>query len=436
VSSVELVIVAKTIANEVDEDMPAEAIISELMTLLQRFLAETPESDLCVLEQRAVDFGRRAAELAMEQMLSAQEDEPSEMECECGGKAYAKDRRSRVQVTLAGTHSIRGARYHCPSCGAWSYPRNEKLGIGAGNYSAGVVALTSEVAAGFPFGPCEEFLARRFGLDLCYKQVQRVAEKTGGLMAKHEKAQATLAVSPDCAVVSAESPEILTISADGLMVHSDGSWQEMKVGTILGERGRSSIATMSRCEEFGNLLYLEALRRGVGNAKRVVFVADGAVWIWNLVAKHFPDATEVVDWYHAVGHLWEVANSWYGESTDKAKKWVKRNKARLAQDGVERVVSSIRQWNPATQEQETLKRENLHYFTTNAQRMLYATFELNGFYIGSGSVESACKQYGQGRLKQAGMRWKSEGIEAIAHLRSALLNRRTDNILEVARIAA
>jgi len=416
--------------------MPAEAIVSELMRLLQGVLIEGSDDDLCALEQRAVDFGRRAAQLAMEQLLSSGEDEPSEIECECGGKAHAKDKRIRVQVTLAGSHSVGGRRYHCPSCGVWSYPRNERLGIGAGNYSPGVVALTSEVAAGFPFSACEEFLARRFGLDLCYKQVQRIAEKTGGLMAQQEKEYATLAVSPDCAVVSGEFPDVLTISADGLMVHSDGSWQEMKVGTLLSDYGRSSIATMSRCEDFGDLLYLEALRRGAGKAGETVFVADGAVWIWNMAAKHFPGAIEIVDWYHAVQHLWQVANSWYGESADKAKTWVKRNKARLAEDGVERVVSSIRQWNPATEEQETAKRENLHYFTTNAQRMLYSTFNLNGFYIGSGSVESACKQYGQGRLKQAGMRWNSEGIEAIAHLRSALLNRRTDNILEVARIAA
>jgi hypothetical protein len=416
--------------------MPAEAIVSELMTLLQNILTEAPEGDLCEMERRAVDFGRRAAQLAMEQMLSAGEDEPSEIECECGGKAYAKDKRSRVQVTLAGSHLIRGRRYHCPSCGAWSYPRSQQLGIGAGAYSPGVVALTSEVAAGFPFSACEEFLARRFGLDLCYKQVQRIAEKTGSLMAEQEKSLAALAVSPDCAFVSAESPDILTISADGLMVHSDGSWQEMKVGTLLSEYGRSSVATMSRCEEFGDLLYLEALRRGAGKAGKIVFVADGATWIWNMALKHFPGSIEIVDWYHAVQHLWQVANSWYGEDADKAKKWVKRNKARLTEDGVDRVISSIRQWNPVTEEQETVKRENLHYFTTNKKRMLYATFELNGFYIGSGSVESACKQYGQGRLKQAGMRWSSEGIEAIAHLRSALLNRRTDNILEVARFAA
>jgi hypothetical protein len=68
--------------------------------------------------------------------------------------------------------------------------------------------------------------------------------------------------------------------------------------------------------------------------------------------------------------------------------------------------------------------------------MLYASFELNEFYIGSGSVESACKQYGQGRLKQAGMRWSVDGIESIAHLRSSLLNHRTHEILEAAKIAA
>jgi hypothetical protein len=68
--------------------------------------------------------------------------------------------------------------------------------------------------------------------------------------------------------------------------------------------------------------------------------------------------------------------------------------------------------------------------------MMYATFKLNGFCIGSGSVESACKQYGQGRLKGPGMRWKKPGIEAIAHLRSAVLNGRTHTIMEAAKIAA
>ncbi|MHB9036603.1 MAG: hypothetical protein ACYC64_08040 [Armatimonadota bacterium] len=154
------------------------------------------------------------------------------------------------------------------------------------------------------------------------------------------------------------------------------------------------------------------------------------------MAYHFPEAVEIVDWYHATQHLWEVANAWYGDETKRAKDWVKGNKARLMEDGVDRVISSIKQWQPKDESKQKTKRENLHYFTTNANRMLYATFELNGFYIGSGSVESACKQYGQGRLKQAGMRWKRPGIEAIAHLRTAVINKRTRTIIEAAKIAA
>ncbi len=417
--------------------MPAEIIVSELMRLLQSALCDVKSCDLTTMEQRAVEIGRRASELAMEEMLISQEDEPVAVECKCGGCAYIKDKRRRVQVTLAGNHNIRRSRYQCLSCGTWICPRDTQLGIGSGGYSAGVVALSSEVAAGFPFEVSEGFLARRFGLDLCYKQIQRIAERTGAVITKQEFEQASEVIMGNVDIKSDFHHSIFTISADGLMVHSDGAWTEMKCASFFSEEyGRSTIATMNRSEKFGELLYLEAARRGFENADRVVFVADGAVWIWNLAAFHFPGCIEIVDWYHATQHLWEIANAWYGNNKSKADAWVKKNKDRLMNDGVNRVISSIKQWKPTDEQSQKVKRENLHYFKTNASRMLYASFKNSGYNIGSGSVESACKQYGHGRLKQAGMRWRFDGIEAIAHLRSALLNGRTDNILEAARIAA
>jgi hypothetical protein len=299
------------------------------------------------------------------------------------------------------------------------------------------VALTSEVAAGFPFEASEDFLARRFGLDLCYKQVQRIAERTGFEVSAEELELAGEVAAGKIAVLSQEWPERLTVSADGLMVNSDGGWTEMKCASLISEDyGRSTIATMERAEKFGELLHLEAIRRGAANTQELIFVADGAAWIWKLAAHHFPGAVEVVDWYHATQHLWQVANEWYGGGTRKARNWVNRNKTRLMEDGVERVVASIKQWNPTDEDGQIVKRENVHYFTTNANRMLYATYRELDYPIGSGSVESACKQYGEGRLKQAGMRWKRPGIEAIAHLRSAVINGRVSNIMEAARIAA
>lgn len=417
--------------------MSTEVIVSELMELIQRQITESAGESLSQKEERALEIGRRAAKLAMSEMIAADSSEPLCVTCECGCVAISNESRPRSVVTLAGTHDIKRRKYRCDRCGKWVVPRDLELGIGSGNYSVGVVALASEVSAGFAFEAGQSFLARHFGLDICYKQVQRLAEHTGAVVCEWEYGLALGVVSEEIELLCEQRPKTLTISADGLMVHSDGAWTEMKCASFISEEhGRSSIATMERAEKFGELLYLEAIRRGVRQADRLVFVADGAVWIWNLVAHHFPEAVEIVDWYHATQHLWEIANAWYGEGTKKAKDWVKRNKARLMEDGVERVISSIKQWQPQGEDKQKTKRENLHYFTTNANRMLYATFELNGFYIGSGSVESACKQYGQGRLKQAGMRWKRPGIEAIAHLRSAVLNKRTHSIIEAAKIAA
>lgn len=416
--------------------MPAETIVAELLKIIQQEIVESKDEDLSAKEQRALKIGRIAASMSLSEMLSSEESEPVAVLCKCGSTAKSKERESRSVVTLAGTHTIRRRKYQCRNCGAWTVPKDISLGIGRSNYSPGVVALTSEVAAGFPFEASEDFLARRFALDLCYKQVQRLAERTGAVVAEKEMEQASRVVVGSKDLKVDQCPSMLTVSADGLRVHSDGDWTEMKCASFLSEEyGRSVIGTMERSEKFGELLYLEAVRRGVHNADIVVFVSDGAVWIWNLVSHHFPFAVEIVDWYHATQHLWEIARSWYGDGK-KAELWVKKNKERLMEDGVERVISSIKQWHPSDEDGQKVKRENLHYFTTNANRMLYGTYQANGFYIGSGSVESACKQYGQGRLKQAGMRWKRDGIEAIAHLRSALLNRRTDNILEGARLAA
>ncbi|NIN05832.1 MAG: ISKra4 family transposase, partial [Anaerolineae bacterium] len=404
---------------------------------IQDEISESVGEDLSAKEQRALKIGRLAARMSLSEMLDTDGEEPVIVGCKCGDAARSKERESRSVVTLAGTQKIVRRKYHCRSCGAWVVARDKTLGIGRGNYSVGVVALASEIAAGFPFEASEDFLSRRFGLDLCYKQVQRLSERTGERLAQEERKEAALLAVDKAEVSTSETPSVMTISADGLMVHCDGAWSEMKCGSVISpEYGRSTIATMERSEGFGELLYLEARRRGLENAREVVFVADGAAWIWKLAAHHFDEAVEIVDWYHATQHLWEVANCWYSEGSKRAKAWVKANKTRLMEDGVDRVISSIKQWRPTDEDAEKTKRENLHYFATNAHRMLYATFELNDFYIGSGSVESACKQYGQGRLKGAGMRWKTSGLEAIAHLRSAVLNRKTDNILEGARIAA
>ena len=76
-------------------------------------------------------------------------------------------------------------------------------------------------------------------------------------------------------------------------------------------------------EEFGRRLYREAGKRGWSRAQKRVVMGDGAEWIWNLAALHFPDAMQIVDLYHARQHLWELARRLYPNDEGKQKAWMK-----------------------------------------------------------------------------------------------------------------
>ncbi|HOP79640.1 MAG TPA: hypothetical protein PLZ21_03650, partial [Armatimonadota bacterium] len=186
--------------------MPANAIVSKLLKTIQHEITESVCEDLSAKEQRALRIGRLAAEMALKEMLRTEEDEPVAIRCRCGETAKSKERETRSVVTLAGTQEIRRRKYHCKSCGGWTLPRDESLGIGRGNYSVGVIALTSEVAAGFPFEASEDFLCRRFGLDLCYKQVQRLSERTGEVVSASEYDLAADLVADNVELLPRERP--------------------------------------------------------------------------------------------------------------------------------------------------------------------------------------------------------------------------------------
>jgi hypothetical protein len=72
-------------------------------------------------------------------------------------------------------------------------------------------------------------------------------------------------------------------------------------------------------EHFGKKLYVLALRCGLRSAGVVIFIGDGARWIWKLVSYHFPEAIQIVDFYHATERLWSLSWAIYGEGTKACK---------------------------------------------------------------------------------------------------------------------
>ena len=170
----------------------------------------------------------------------------------------------------------------------------------------------------------------------------------------------------------------------------------------------------------------EARRRLFPEAERRVILGDGAPWIWNLADEQFPGAIQIVDLYHARGHLWEVAKAIYGPGTNLAEQWAKRRRDELDEDRINAVLAALR----AHAETHDDARRCIDYLARNRHRMQYPRFRAQGLCVSSGIVEAGCKHAIATRLKRVGMHWTVQGANAIIALRCCILSGRFENFWE------
>ncbi len=165
-------------------------------------------------------------------------------------------------------------------------------------------------------------------------------------------------------------------------------------------------------------------------------MGDGAEWIWNLTALHFPGALEIVDLYHGRQHLWDLAGRLYPNDGGKQKAWVKLHQKRLRDRGrIERLVGALRALRSRNPEVADKIRAEADYFERKAERMRYPKFRCQHLLVGSGVTEAGCKTVVASRTKRSGMFWTVRGANAILALRCAYLNGRFEDYGESRRPA-
>jgi putative ubiquitin-RnfH superfamily antitoxin RatB of RatAB toxin-antitoxin module len=172
-------------------------------------------------------------------------------------------------------------------------------------------------------------------------------------------------------------------------------------------------------DKFKKLLHVAAKENGSYKPAQQVLICDGASWLSKMKEEYFPDAIQILDWYHAVDHLWQTAHSLFGENNnDQCRSWVEPQKQLLWEGKIDDVISGlIKEENIAKKNQDSIWQ--LHgYFVSNRNNMRYDEYRAAGYYIGSGAIESANKYIVANRLKQAGMRWEIKNANAIIWLRS------------------
>jgi hypothetical protein len=192
---------------------------------------------------------------------------------------------------------------------------------------------------------------------------------------------------------------------------------------------RKYVATRQGLDEFTQQLYAETLACGLLNAKEVLVIADGAIWIWNLAQSRFKEAKQRVDLYHVKEHLHELARALYPEDTQARQQWLAPLLRYLEarNDGALDVLHELKDLNRTLKnltstQQEAIDRE-IGYFTTHQKRMDYKRGKAAGEPVGSGAVESTARQY-QTRFKCTGQYWTLDGDEALLTLATLDRNER------------
>jgi hypothetical protein len=302
------------------------------------------------------------------------------------------------------------------------------------------------------------------GLEVTAKSVERTAEALGADIAQGEQAVMPQALPVDLPALAGAPIPILYVQMDGTGVPvvkketvgrqgktpgQPAHTREVKLGCVFTQTtwdkqgyplrapdSTTYTGAIETAEEFGRRLYREAWKRGWSRAQKQVVMGDGAEWIWNLVAEHFPEAIQIVDLYHARQHLWELARRLYPNDEGKQKAWMKLHQKRLLDRGrIEKLVGALRAIRSRNPEVTEKIRAEADYFERNAERMRYPKFRRQHLFVGSGVIEAGCKTVVASRLKRSGMFWTVRGANAILALRCSLLNGRFEDYWEGRRAA-
>jgi hypothetical protein len=367
-------------------------------------------------------------------------------DCGCGHQAELAGYRDKTVDTVVGPVTIRRAWYHCDQCHHGLAPRDAQLGMAGSAMSPGLRKMCARAAAAVPFAAAARLISELAGITLTGKRAGRRAEAGGQAAAAVIEAQAaamqarTLVPLPPAPPL----PDILYLAIDGTGVpvttaeaegrpgkSEDGTarTREVKMAvaftqTATDEDGRpvrdpassSYVATFAPAAAFGTLMAAEARRRGAGHIRQLVILGDGAAWIWNLATTHFPEATQIVDLYHAREHLYDLAKLLEFMLGDHKDDWLTARLAELDDGDIEAICAAARTFPLAGKKAADLQTA-LGYFEHNAHRMCYAHFRKLGMFVGSGAVEAGCKAIVAQRCKLSGMRWTLTGAYGILTLR-------------------
>lgn len=321
---------------------------------------------------------------------------------------------------------------------------DERWQLSASVYSASLAQQMVWLSGLLPYAQCEAVFERIAQVHIPSSSIWRQTQAYGEKLQVHlEHRQAHVRPERLCLPPAvADHAQQKGISMDGGMVNIRGEgWKEFKVGTIfdvqqgverhpltqeLVERPRATHiayrAVLGSVEQFAPALWALAVEQDVPTARDACVTADGAEWIWNVVADYFPMSTQIIDWYHATQRLALAAKALFPDDESRRLRWFKSHCDALFQGQIWIITHAL--------DAQDLS-EHSRYFHVHQHRMQYLEFQEQGYPIGSGTVESGIKQF-KTRLTAAGMRWRRTAAQQMLMIRASVLDEQFDHLWQLA----
>jgi hypothetical protein len=341
--------------------------------------------------------------------------------------------------------TCRRAYYYCRGCGRGFAPWDQRVGLSQQRLSPGVERLTTlcgAVADSFEKGA--ELLRETAGIRLSESTVQRTTEAVGERIATHLQkgrliggkqawdwfrdalGQTVGYIAIDATGVRQQGPH--ATKAEGRMAYVGMIFNPLpdrervfehrpRPGEVMKARYISGLYPLA---EMGPLLRRQGAQVGLDKAQTWVALSDGGSGLEEFLTTNFPRVQVVIlDFYHASEYLAKLAAALYPADEAAALEQTKSWSRLLRDEGGDVLIAVLEQWSwPSRPALAAVRSEVLSYFRNQVHRMDYPTYEANGWFIGSGAVESACKTVVGQRLKGSGMRWSEHGGNAVCHVRA------------------
>lgn len=349
--------------------------------------------------------------------------------CSCGAPACYERRREAMTITRQGRVRYRRAYDVGEACPSGQSPLDQKLSIQAGQMREQLVKVAARFGISAAYGRSAEALTAVTGVELspnrvrqaCLDLGQAVVETETTLLARRQDLSEPLRQRRE-----APQPERLYASLDGFYAPFEDGYHEVKRGAFWETTPANHATNVQYYLEteglaaFSDLVWARAFERGANQAKPLIFIADGAVWIGRIVNQYFPHALPMVDFFHASAYLVTIAHAALGDGSLEAKTGLDHTKSAWYDGQLATVMAACRELQTRAPKAVADAR---HSFATNRTRLRYGKFRSLGLQIGSGTMESGCKQLGLARLTIAGARWSDPGARLLGKTRAAFLSR-------------